>query len=273
MNAQELVTFDVQGGDLSALYTISESGPRLAELKLNRETTVEHNEKDWTVPAPGVKIENADFGVAYGTEVKIRIYLDTMQTSVFDSDQNKYSNMSQHFKSFDQSALDWQGGDKCGWIPSKEREKLRASDPIVFASLSKVKLGRNLFGTVTISDAVLPDGTPVEVIDLPVRMRLGPSNFYEISQIMGKMVRQQCMPIHYDIKLSYVIVKRGSNRFVVLKYEPDLVKMHPLTDEGKDTLQSFLDLIKIENEKVVEKMRENMVTTMHDDFEDITEVA
>ena len=147
MNAQDLVTFDVKGGDLSALYTIVESSPRLAELKLNRETTVEHNEKDWTVPAPGVKIDNADFGVAYGTDVKIRIYLDTMQTSVFDSDQNKYANMSQHFKSFDQSALDWQGGDKCGWIPSKEREKLRASDPIVFASLSKVKLGRNCLGS------------------------------------------------------------------------------------------------------------------------------
>jgi hypothetical protein len=51
MNAQDLVTFDVKGGDLSALYTIVESSPRLAELKLNRETTVEHNEKDWTVPA------------------------------------------------------------------------------------------------------------------------------------------------------------------------------------------------------------------------------
>jgi hypothetical protein len=164
-------------------------------------------------------------------------------------------------------------GDKCGWIPAKEREKLRGTDPMTFANLSKVKLGRNVFGTVTISDAVLPDGTPVEVKDLPVRMRLGPSNFYEISQVMGKMIRQQCMPIHHDIKLSYVIEKRGSNRFIVLKYEPDLVKMHTLTDEGKDNLQNFLDLVKIENEKVVEKMRENMVTTMHDDFEDVTEVA
>jgi len=273
MNAQDLVTFDVKGGDLSELYSVSESSPRLAELKLNRETIIEYNEKDYSVPAPGVKIENADFGVAYGTDVKIRIYLDTMQTSVFDSEQNKYANMSQHFKAFDQTALDWQGGDKCGWIPAKERENLRGTDQMTFANLSKVKLGRNVFGTVTISDAVLPDGTPVEVKDLPVRMRLGPSNFYEISQVMGKMIRQQCMPIHHDIKLSYVIEKRGSNRFVVLKYEPDLVKMHTLTDGGKDNLQNFLDLVKIENEKVVEKMRENMVTTMHDDFEDVTEVA
>jgi hypothetical protein len=114
MNAQDLVTFDVKGGDLSELYSVSESSPRLAELKLNRETIIEYNEKDYSVPAPGVKIENAD-GVAYGTDVSIRIYLDTMQTSVFDSEQNKYANMSQHFKAFDQTALDWQGGDKCGW--------------------------------------------------------------------------------------------------------------------------------------------------------------
>ena len=269
----ELATIDIQNGDLTALYSVLNSGPRLADMRLNREPSIEYNDKNYTVEVPGVKIDNTDFDVVYGTDVSMRIFLDTMQTSVFDQEKGEYSNISQHFKEFDQLALDWYGGDKCGWRPSREREKIRASDPITYANLSKVKLSRNLFGLVTLSDAKTPEGKSIKVVDLPVRIRLGPSNFYEISQVMGKMIRQQCMPIHHDVKFKYRIEKKGSNRFIVLNYDPILSKKHEVTAEDKETLQNFFDLIKIENEKVTEKMRENMNTTLKEDFSDVVDAA
>jgi hypothetical protein len=267
----ELSNLDLDKTDLSFLYSISESKPRLAELKLNKDVSVEHNGKLVSVPAPGIRVENADFGEAYGSDVQLRIFVATMQTSVFDQDEGAYTNFSQHFFSFAESALDWYGGNKCGWIPSKERESLKGVDPVAYANASKVKLARNLFGLVTIADAKTLDGKPVVVKDLPFRLRLGPSNFFEISEVIKKMMRQDCPPIYYPVKLNYRLDKRGSNKYIVLSYEPILVKKHELDVDGVETLQNFRDLIKDDDERVADKMRANMVTQMEDDFSDVTD--
>mgnify|MGYP003631711879 FL=1 len=267
----ELSNLDLDKADLSFLYSISDSKPRLAELKLNKDTSIEHNGKLVSVSAPGVKVENADFGEAYGSDVQLRIFVATMQTSVFDQDEGAYTNFSQHFFSYAESALDWHGGNKCGWIPSRERDSLKGVDPVAYANASKVKLSRNLFGLVTIADAKTLDGKSVEVKDLPFRLRLGPSNFFEISEVIKKMMRQSCPPMNFPVKLNYRLDKRGSNKYIVLSYEPIMAKRYPLGVLGAETLQNFQDLIKNDDERVVDKMRANMVTKMEDGFSDVTD--
>lgn len=254
------MNIDGNSTDLSALYSTMNSGPILARARINKDSTTDiDGDMVEGIPAPSIGLSHPDLGEVFAKDTYFRIFLDTMQTSVFDSDTQKFSNMSQHFKQFSDTALDWDGGDKCGWIPSKQREKLRAVDPVAYATASKAKLYRNIFGLIRMDKPMAASGDKVEIKDVPFRMKLGPSNFMEISKVMTSMIRQQSMPLNFDMKVGYELKKTGSNKYFVLKYTPLLGEHHPLTDETRGYITNFIDLVKVENDQVAEKMRENMV--------------
>ncbi len=254
------MNIDGNSTDLSALYSTMNSGPILARARINKDSTTDiDGDMVEGIPAPSIGLSHPDLGEVFAKDTYFRIFLDTMQTSVFDSDIQKFSNMSQHFKQFSDTALDWDGGDKCGWIPSKQREKLRAVDPVAYATASKAKLYRNIFGLIRMDKPTAASGDKVEIKDVPFRMKLGPSNFMEISKVMTSMIRQQSMPLNFDMKVGYELKKTGSNKYFVLKYTPLLGEHHPLTDETRGYITNFIDLVKVENDQVAEKMRENMV--------------
>lgn len=256
----QLMNIDGNSTDLSALYSTMNSGPILARARINKDSTTDiDGDMVEGIPAPSIGLSHPDLGEVFAKDTYFRIFLDTMQTSVFDSDTQKFSNMSQHFKQFSDTALDWDGGDKCGWIPSKQREKLRAVDPVAYATASKAKLYRNIFGLIRMDKPMAASGDKVEIKDVPFRMKLGPSNFMEISKVMTSMIRQQSMPLNFDLKVGYELKKTGSNKYFVLKYTPLLGEHHPLTDETREYITNFIDLVKVENDQVAEKMRENMV--------------
>jgi|TARA_R100001460_G_scaffold98342_2_gene141174 hypothetical protein len=256
----QLMNIDGNSTDLSALYSTMNSGPILARARINKDSTTDiDGDMVEGIPAPSIGLSHPDLGEVFAKDTYFRIFLDTMQTSVFDSDTQKFSNMSQHFKQFSDTALDWDGGDKCGWIPSKQREKLRAVDPVAYATASKAKLYRNIFGLIRMDKPMAASGDKVEIKDVPFRMKLGPSNFMEISKVMTSMIRQQSMPLNFDLKIGYELKKTGSNKYFVLKYTPLLGEHHPLTDETREYITNFIDLVKVENDQVAEKMRENMV--------------
>jgi len=256
----QLMNIDGNSTDLSALYSTMNSGPILARARINKDSTTDiDGDMVEGIPAPSIGLSHPDLGEVFAKDTYFRIFLDTMQTSVFDSDTQKFSNMSQHFKQFSDTALDWDGGDKCGWIPSKQREKLRAVDPVAYATASKAKLYRNIFGLIRMDKPTAASGDKVEIKDVPFRMKLGPSNFMEISKVMTSMIRQQSMPLNFDMKVGYELKKTGSNKYFVLKYTPLLGEHHPLTDETRGYITNFIDLVKVENDQVAEKMRENMV--------------
>ena len=66
-------------------------------------------------------------------------------------------------------------------------------------------------------------------------------------------------PFNCDIKVSYEMKKAGSNKYFVLKYTPMVGDRKSLNDVTRGYIQDFADLIVMENEQVVDKMRENMV--------------
>jgi hypothetical protein len=267
-----LATLDLNADDLSALYSTMDSGPSLARARINKDSSIEVGEELVDVPSPSIALSHPDYGEVYSKNSYFRIFLDTMQTSVFDADQEKFSNISQHFKNFSETALDWFGGDKCGWIPAREKEKLRGIDPVAYANATKVKLYRHIFGLIKMDDPVVAGSEEkIKIEDVPFRMKLGPSNFMEVSKVMGGMIKQQYMPLNFDMKISFKQEKRGSNKWFVLKYQPMLNKMHPLTDELREYLSGFVDLVRRENEQVATKMRENSsgLDINDDDFSDI----
>tara|TARA_R110000824_G_scaffold231031_2_gene418791 strand:+ start:4777 stop:5610 length:834 start_codon:yes stop_codon:yes gene_type:complete len=244
----------LENDDLSDLYASYQSGPVLSQVTLNKPGILPTGN---VVPL-GVKVTGTTHGDVYGSKVRFRIYMDRMQTSVYDEDTQNYSNMSMYFSTYKGVTLDWYGGDKCGWITSKEREALKVVDPIAYAVARKVKLSRTLFGTISVDDAVNDAGESVVVEDVVCRMKLGPSNFFEISGVIGKMVAQDCLPIMYDVQFNFRMEKKGSNEFVVLSYTPLLTKRHELTVETVEIKNNFLDLIRVDNDKVLTRMRANV---------------
>ena len=108
----ELATIDTMSDNLDALYSVIDTGPTLARARINRDSSVEvGGELVSNIPVPSIALEHPEHGDVYSSDVYIRVFLDTMQTAVFDSDAEKVSNMSQHFQNFCSTALDWHGGD------------------------------------------------------------------------------------------------------------------------------------------------------------------
>ena len=252
------------------LFVVPEdTGPVIPRASINRDAFF--GDDMASVPVPSIRLEHPDHSTVFGKNVSVRVFATTMQTSVFDSDEEEYTNMSQHFVRFGDKALDWQGGNKCGWIPSKQREKLKAEDPVAYARASKVKLYRHLFGMMTMTDAVKAGSDPVEFDPIPFRMRLGPSNFYEIGKVVGELAKQNRQHFNYNLELSYGVEKRGSNQWFVLKYKPLLDAKIDIDQDDKDTLAVFQQVIKKENDSVTERMRENVgSSSLGSEFIDIT---
>lgn len=258
--------------DFAALYSApTTSAPNIARARINRDASVEINDKMESVPAPSIGLKDTDDQEYFSDEVYLRIYLDTMQTAVFDSDLAEYTNMSKHFNRFTDPVLDWLGGDKCGWVPSRVRDKLRKEDPVAFAAANKVKLYRHLFGTIRMVDPVSPglDG-PAEVEDVPFRMRLGPSNFMMIGDVLGGIIRQDINPASVELKLDFKLEKRGSNKWFTLKYKPIMTNIIELDSDYHILAQDFQQLKAYENDQVESRMRDNSNNVV-ESFDDILE--
>ena len=124
---------------------------------------------------------------------------------------------------------------------------------------------------MTMTDAVKAGSDPVEFDPIPFRMRLGPSNFYEIGKVVGELAKQNRQHFNYNLELSYGVEKRGSNQWFVLKYKPLLDAKIDIDQDDKDTLAVFQQVIKKENDSVTERMRENVgSSSLGSDFIDVT---
>jgi len=259
--------------DFTQLYTATNPvGPSIARLRINRDSSVEGSDGSLlTVPAPSLALRNTDDSEIYSNDCYIRVYFDTMQTAVFDSDKEEYTNMSSHFRDFSKPALDWHGGDKCGWVPSKVREKLKVEDPTAYAAASKVKLYRHVYGIVRMVGAVNPEtGDTKDVENVPFRLRLGPSNFMEVGSVIGGILKQGVNPGSVELKVDYELKKRGSNKWFNLKYKPIMTNMIELDSDYGMLLTDFAELVKYENNQILEKMREN-ASEVVDEFDDVLE--
>jgi|TARA_R110000765_G_scaffold370242_1_gene460473 hypothetical protein len=244
--------------DMSSSFAFETTGPVLADARRNNDAQVELNGQLYIVPAPGIELNHPTHGKVYATEVYIRLFCDTMQTTVYDGELEKYVNISQHFRRYQDVALDWYGGDKCGWIRSADREKLKDVDPIAYAKAKKAKLQRNLFGTMRMVGATTADGTPVEVEDQPFRMKLGPANFFDITKVYSALQKLGTTPIYKEIKLNYRLDKRGTNKYIVLEYDINSGKDLVAQPGDMDLRVSFNEIVDYENEQVATTMRGNM---------------
>ena len=68
--------------DFSALYSAPTTGaPNIARARINRDASVEINDKMESVPAPSISLKDTDDQEYFSNDVYLRVYLDSMQTA------------------------------------------------------------------------------------------------------------------------------------------------------------------------------------------------
>jgi hypothetical protein len=264
----QLVTLDFENS--TDLFIVPDEGSSIPRASINRDPF--YGDSMEGVPVPSMKLEHPDHGPVFSKDVFIRIFATTMQTAVFDGDAEEYTNMSQHFIRFSDKVMDWKGGNKCNWVPSKQKEKLKAQDPVAYAKAANTKLYRHLFGVMRMDNAVIPGSHPVEFDPIPFRMRLGPSNFFEVGKVVGELEKvKKLKHFNYEFKVNFTVASKGQNKWFVLKYEPLIEDRIELSPDDHDALKVFQGIIKEENEFVVDKMRDNVGSSVAAEFvQDIT---
>lgn len=272
-----------------SLYIMpSSTAPNIATAWINKDAMAVVDEKFVSVPVPAIALKDTAGNTYYAEKTFIRVYFDTMQTAEYDSDKEEYLNKSKHFTDFKEPALDWNGGDKCDWIPSKAKEKLKLEDPIAYNRIKNVKLSRHLFGVIRMENALcVNDQTSKDVEDTFFRMKLGPSNFYDIGQVIQSLLRQKKNPAQFELELGYEMQKRGKNTWFTLTYKPIMTNPVDLTADYTEDVRNLLQIVKYENDEVHRKMAEladdsssdddvhqemaEVVGGSSSDFEDITD--
>ena len=264
----QLVTLDFDNS--TDLFIVPDEGTSIPRASINRDAF--SGDAMDGVPVPSIKLEHPDHGPVFSKDVFLRIFATTMQTAVFDGDAEEYTNMSQHFIRFSDKVIDWKGGDKCNWVSSKQKEKLKAQDPVAYARAANAKLYRHLFGVIRMENAVTPGSHPVEFDPTPFRMRLGPSNFFEIGKVVGELEKvNKLKHFNYEFKVNFTVASKGQNKWFVLKYEPLIKDRIELSEDDHAALKVFQDVIKGENDSVIDKMRSNIGSNVGSEFlQDVT---
>jgi len=263
----QLVTLDFN--DSSNLFITPDEGSLIPKASINRDAFFGEDMKG--VPVPSVRFDHPEHGPVFSKDVYFRIFATTMQTAVFDGEAEAYTNISQHFIRFSDKALDWKGGNKCNWISSKQKEKLKTEDPIAYAKSANAKLYRHLFGVLRMDNAVKPGSDPVEFDPIPFRMRLGPSNFFEVGRVVSELEKTKKLKhFNYEFKISFKMESKGSNKWFVLKYAPMIEDRFELSEDDHAALKVFQETIKDENNAIVDKMRENVGSNISTSFVDVT---
>ena len=76
---------------------------------------------------------------------------------------------------------------------------------------------------------------------------------------------------NYEFKVNFTVASKGQNKWFVLKYEPLIEDRIELSPDDHTALKVFQGIIKEENEFVVDKMRDNVGSSVAAEFvQDIT---
>ena len=92
----------------------------------------------------------------------------------------------------------------------------------------------------------------------------------EIGNVIGGIVKQGVNPASVELKIDFELKKRGSNKWFNLKYKPIMTNIIELDSDYRELLSDFAQLVKYENNQILEKMRENASDAV-DEFDDVLE--
>lgn len=255
--SQELATLGNSYEEIAALTGayVGGTGSYLPNLKINTEAVTDN---DNTVPV-GTYMITQDGNRVYAKTALFRPFLNTYQYQVYDGKLKKYTNKSVIIKNFNEDALDELGGVRCGKIPRKELETLKAKGLISPEDIEKqesIICYRGLYGLVTFEDAITETGEKTSVENLPVLWRTSRSNFNAAQDALNAISKMKHLYFQHWLQLDKPKrEKNGSVTYYIINAEPILDTEVEFTKDDMITFKSFQEMIDRENKQVAEKWR------------------
>jgi hypothetical protein len=200
--------------------------------------------------------------VVYGKPVLLRPFLNAYQYSIYDAATNTYPNRSIIFKHFGEEAVDELGGVACGKISKKKQEGLT---PQQLEIQKQIKCYRLVYGLVNFKGSTA-DGEQVDVVNLPVRLRLSGDNFMPVQEAFDTLSKKKLSMLNYNLSLTTQRKKKGTNVYyqMVVELKDDYVT---ISKDDWATLGAFQESIDKENKAVIDrhhKARQGEVQAIED---------
>jgi hypothetical protein len=222
------------------------TGNRLPLLKTN----YQEEDDDGNELKKGSFMITLPSGVVYGKEVTVRVFSDYMQYLDYDPEEQAVVNKTIIHRVGDEP-IDEMGSIRCGKPTSKE---LRDADLDTKAKYKNITCFRYLYARATMSDAKTAVGDSVEVVDVPVLLRLKGASFLSFSQDVIEPCRNQRLKfMQVNSKLVNTRQKNGSVTYFVTGFEPDFSNIVDISTDDLQFMSMVLDTVNAENKQVIEK--------------------
>ncbi len=228
------------------------SSTYLPSLTVNKKVIKEG--KKVLVDAGTYKITQSDVSV-YAETVLFRPFINTFQYMQYDPDENKFLNKSIIIKNFREQAIDELGGLKCGHVSFKQRETLKnAGLPVPDRN---TKCYRNIYGLLTMTDAVTETGEETSVTNLPILWRTSGDNYNAANNALKTIETHRHFIFQHNLFLGVPKeATSGSNTYYVMEAKAVMTEELPFTDEDQATFKMFQESIDRENKYVAAKWRD-----------------
>ena len=234
INEEELLEF---------LGQVKNSQNNLQRLKINRES-LDDDEKE--IPVGTYSLYSSELGkLVYFNQIKFRPLLSRFQYRVWDVTENKFSNRSIIFKSWNEEALDEEGGVACGKVKGALRKDLTKDEEV---EQKKIKCARIVWGLVS-GRAVDNEDNSIDVVEEPCVFYAQGMNY----QIMDTAINSE---------------KRGGNTFYIAQVKLDPTELE-FTPEHFDTMKKFSETVDFENTGILETYKQ----ACKPEFADVSDVT
>lgn len=189
-------------------------------------------------------------GTVYGKDVTIRVFADYMQYLDYDPEEQAVMNKTIIHRVGDEP-IDETGGIRCGKPTSKE---LRDADPDTKAKYKNITCFRYLYAKITMADAQTGAGDAVEIVDVPVLLRLKGASFLSFSNDVVEPCRNQKIKfMQIESKLTTTRHKNGSVTYFITGFEPDFSNITEISTDDLQFMSKVLETVNAENKQIIEK--------------------
>lgn len=186
----------------------------------------------------------------YGKDVTIRVFADYMQYLDYDPEEQAVMNKTIIHRVGDEP-IDETGGIRCGKPTSKE---LRDADPDTKAKYKNITCFRYLYAKITMADAQTGAGDAVEIVDVPVLLRLKGASFLSFSNDVIEPCRNQKIKfMQIESKLTTTRQKNGSVTYFITGFEPDFSNITEISTDDLQFMSKVLETVNAENKQIIEK--------------------
>ena len=185
----------------------------------------------------------------FAENVEFRPFLNAFQYKKYDDENEDNTYKSVMFRSWSDSTIDTNGTQSCGSVPRAERENL---DPVGKIEQDKVKCHRHVFGVVSLKGKT-SKGKEVIITDEPALYSVKGVNYMPIGDVLQSLSARN--KIMYNTVLKFSGTEKHSRGTVTwfTANIKDANKHVEFSESNKETLNTFLEIFKSENDYVAQE--------------------